>query len=165
MRTIKNQKKIPVSEDCVKNRSELDRLSSDEFLYFSVVNEIDSNQNRSELPSGRYCDFTGKVSENDRIFSPSELASVCSIALNKSEKTLYSSKICVPDKKPMIAVENNPIAGFYVQNLSGVFSSGAFLFKSQPGDYLFIEGDVDFSDKTDGQDGLLKNLKYIIVIL
>lgn len=158
-------KKIPVSEDCLKKRSELDRFSRDEFLYFSVVNEIDSKKNKSEMPFARYCDFTGKVSENDRIFSSSELANVYSIVLNKNENALYSSEIHVLNENPLIVIENNPIAGYYVQNLFDVFSSGAFIFKSQPGDYLFIESDIDFSYKTDEQDGLLKNLKYIIVIL
>lgn len=79
-------------------------------------------------------------------------------------KILYESEIDTSESPSAVEFRISGLSQPRPYDFKKKLHNGDLMFKSRPSDFLFVDCDVDFSEKTEGYYGTVKNPRYVIVM-
>ena len=145
----------PVKNEKIDSKS-LHNRKKDTYIFISYnrIKETDSDYDNAGFPYS--------LDDCALICSNFENTEINMLTIKNDDEVLYSSKVAVPDKDPVLTFVHYTPVGYAFKNIDKNFNNGDFLFQNRIGDYLFVDFDeIDFSDKTNLS---LQKPRYIIVI-
>ncbi len=133
--------------------------SSDDFVYLSFDNIKNGRQAMD------WYSFPFEISDEDRYCSDLINEKIQKIEIKKSDDSIiYKSNLSLQNVKSTVVFQDSALLNESPYQIQNNFTKGNFLFESRPGDFLFVDCDVDFSEKINGYYGTVKNPRYIIII-
>ena len=135
-------------------------LSKERFISFicKIIENADDadNSEKNKLP------FT--LEQNDLLCSDFSKSGITCVTIKDTDNhTLYSSNVVIPEDDLTLQLAHNT-SGLSLRESEKIFANGDFLFTERPGDYLFVDCDVELKEKPDDYYGTIKNPRYIIII-
>ena len=149
------------------SKEENDKIANEYLSKNRVVSLTYSNiQREDSLDNSEWTSIPFNVNDKEVLCSDFSNSGITNISIQDTDNNnLYTSKIVQSKEDSVIILKKPSLGSKAPYEIEKNFYNGDFLFATLPGDYLFIDCDVEAKEMIGDYYGEIKNPRYIIIIL